>query len=161
MMGRRLYPRADKLLICADSGGSKGYRFRWWKAGLQRLADALGLDVTVCHVPPGTSKWNKIEHRLFSHIAVNWRGQPLTSHEVIVDLIAATETQSGLKVKARLDKGKYPSKLNVSDEEMASLCLKPHSFHGDWTYSEVLGLEKAQFGKFAHSSGADVAARIR
>ena len=79
MMGRRLYPRADKLLTCADSGGSKGYRFRWWKAGLQRLADALGLDVTVCRVPPGTSKWNKIEHRLFSHIAVNWRGQPLTS----------------------------------------------------------------------------------
>ena len=135
MMGRRLYPKADKLLICADSGGSNGYRLRLWKAGLQRLADALGLDVTVCHFPPGTSKWNKIEHRLFSHIAMNWRGQPLTSHEVIVDLIAATETRSGLKVKARLDRGKYPTKLKVSDEEMASLCLKPHSFHGDWNYT--------------------------
>ena len=117
--------------------------------------------MTVCRLPPGTSKWNKIEHRLFSHIAVNWRGPPSTGHEVIVDLIAATETQSGLKVKARLDKGNYPTKLNVSDEEMASLCLKPHSFHGDWSYSEFLGLEKAQFGGSAHSAGADVAARIR
>ena len=91
--------------------------------------------MTVCRVPPGTSKWNRIEHRLFSHIAVNWRGQPSTGHEVIVDLIAATETQSGLKVKARLDKGKHPSKLSVSDQEMASLYLNPHSFHGDWNYT--------------------------
>ena len=135
VMGRPLYPKANQLLICADSGGSNGYRLRLWKVGLQKLADALGLDVTVCHFPPGTSKWNKIEHRLFSHIAMNWRGQPLTSHEVMVDLIAATKTRSGLEVKVRLDKGEYPTKIKVSDEELAAVNIQRHAFHGDWNYT--------------------------
>ena len=135
VMGRPLYPKANQLLICADSGGSNGYRLRLWKVGLQKLADALGLDVTVCHFPPGTSKWNKIEHRLFSHIAMNWRGQPLNSHEVMVDLIAATKTRSGLEVKVRLDKGEYPIKIKVSDEELAAVNIHRHAFHGDWNYT--------------------------
>lgn len=134
-MGRRLYPDVKELLICADSGGSNGYRIRLWKVELQRLADTMGMDVTVCHFPPGTSKWNKVEHRLFSYISMNWRGQPLTSHEVIVNLIGATTTRSGLRVKARLDRKKYPTKVKVSDEEMGHLNIKPHKFHGEWNYT--------------------------
>ena len=135
MMGRPLYPKAKQLLVCADSGGSNGYRLRLWKVGLQKLANAIGLDVTACHFPPGTSKWNQVEHRLFSHIAMNWRGQPLTSHEVMVDLIAATTTRSGLQVKVRLDAAEYPTKLKVSDEELAAVNIQRHSFHGDWNYT--------------------------
>jgi transposase len=108
-MGQRVYPRADELLICADSGGSNGYRTRLWKVELQRFADETGLEVTVCHLPPGTSKWNKIEHRLFSYISMNWRGKPLISHEVVVNLIAATTTTKGLKVKARLELKPIPN----------------------------------------------------
>jgi hypothetical protein len=134
-MGRRVYPRADKLLICADSGGSNGYRTKLWKVELQRLADDTGLEVTVCHLPPGTSKWNKIEHRLFSYISMNWRGRPLVSHEVVVNLIAATTTAKGLKVKARLDSNEYPLKVKVSKEAMRSINLRPHAFHGEWNYT--------------------------
>ena len=134
-MGKRCYPHARELLVTADSGGSNGYRTRLWKVELQRLADELGLDIGVCHFPPGTSKWNKIEHRLFSHISMNWRGQPLVSHEVVVSLIGATTTSSGLRVKARLDRRTYPTKVRVSDEDMASIDLVPYSFHGDWNYT--------------------------
>lgn len=134
-MGSEVYLKAEQLLICADSGGSNGYRRRLWKADLQRLVDETGLAVTVCHLPPGTSKWNKIEHRLFSHISMNWRGRPLITHEVVVKLIGSTKTKTGLKVKARLDKGKYPLKIKVSDEEMESLNIEPHAFHGEWNYT--------------------------
>lgn len=134
-MGKPLYPRVRALLICADSGGSNGYRVRLWKRELQKLADTIGLDITVCHLPPGTSKWNKIEHRLFSYITMNWRAQPLISHEVIVDLIGSTTTQSGLRVEAQLDTNVYPLKIQVSDEEMAALRITPHDFHGEWNYT--------------------------
>jgi transposase len=134
-MGRRAYPKATKLLICADSGGSNGYRRRLWKVEIQRFADRTGLKVTVCHFPPGTSKWNKVEHRLFSHISMNWRGQALTSHEVVVNLIGATKTRSGMNVKAKLDKRKYPTKIQVSDEEMEQLKITQHKFHGEWNYT--------------------------
>jgi len=134
-MGRQAYPKAERLLICADSGGSNGYRLRLWKFELQSFVDETGTWVTVCHLPPGTSKWNKIEHRLFSHISMNWRGRPLVSHEVVVKLIGATMTKTGLKVKAKLDKRKYPLKVQVSDEEMQSLNIEPHKFHGEWNYT--------------------------
>jgi hypothetical protein len=134
-LGKRLYPEGQGLLICADSGGSNGYRIRLWKVELQNLADEMGIPVTVCHFPPGTSKWNKIEHRLFSHISMNWRGQPLVSHEIVVNLIGATKTRSGLRVKARLDTNAYPTKVKISDEEMNQLNLRPHTFHGDWNYT--------------------------
>ena len=134
-MGWREYPNAQRLLICADSGGSNGYRIRLWKFELQAFADETGLEAKVCHLPPGTSKWNKIEHRLFSHISMNWRGRPLVSHEVIVKLIGATMTKTGLKVKAKLDKRKYPLKVKVSDEDMRSLNIKPDKFHGEWNYT--------------------------
>ncbi len=134
-VGKRAYPQARKLLICADSGGSNGYRTRLWKCELQALADLAGVEITVYHFPPGTSKWNKIEHRLFSFISMNWRGQPLISHEVIVNLIGATKTRTGLRVKARLDKRKYPRSIKVSDEELAIVKLKPHKFHGEWNYT--------------------------
>lgn len=134
-MGSQAYPKADRLLICADSGGSNGYRIRLWKYELQSLVDATGLWVTVCHLPPGTSKWNKIEHRLFSHISMNWRGRPLVSHEVVVKLIGATMTNNGLKVQAKLDRRKYPLKVKVSDEDMKSLNIEPHKFHGEWNYT--------------------------
>ncbi len=134
-MGQQRYPKAYKLLICADSGGSNGYRVRLWKRELQQLVNAVGLDVTVCHFPPGTSKWNKIEHRLFGHISMNWRGQPLISHEVIVDSIGTTTTKSGLPVTAKLDTNAYPIKIKVSNEEMASLNIRPHAFHGEWNYT--------------------------
>lgn len=134
-VGKRVYPQAQKLLICADSGGSNGYRTRLWKCELQALANLARVDITVCHFPPGTSKWNKIEHRLFSFISMNWRGQPLVSHEVIVNLIGATKTRSGLRVKARLDKKTYPASIKVSDEELATVKLTPHKFHGEWNYT--------------------------
>jgi AcrR family transcriptional regulator len=134
-MGRTLYKKAKPLLICADSGGSNGYRVRLWKVELQKLADTLGVVVTVCHLPPGTSKWNKIEHRLFSHISLNWRGRPLVSHEVIVALIGATTTQTGLRVEAQLDRQTYPTRVEVSDEQLARVRLCPHQFHGEWNYS--------------------------
>jgi transposase len=134
-MGKPLYPRVRTLLICADSGGSNGYRVRLWKRELQRLANTLGLDITVCHFPPGTSKWNKIAHRLFSYISMNWRGQPLISHEVVVELIGATTTHSGLRVEAQLDTNAYPTKIKVSDGEMAALHITPHAFHGEWNYT--------------------------
>ena len=124
--GEPVYPEAQKLLICADSGGSNGYRIRLWKVELQKFGDETGLEVAVCHLPPGTSKWHKIEHRLFSHISMNWRGRPLVSHEVVVKLIGKTKTKTGLKVKAKLDKRKYPTKVNVSDEEMEKLNIEYH-----------------------------------
>ena len=134
-MGEDLYPDAGRLLICADGGGSNGYRLRLWKVELQRWADETGLEVTVCHLPPGTSKWNKIEHRLFSHITMNWRGRPLVSHQVVVELIAATRTATGLEIEARLDTGSYPTEVKVSKEQMKQLRLKPHEFHGEWNYT--------------------------
>jgi transposase len=134
-MGQRVYPKVGQLLICADSGGSNGYRTRLWKVELQRFADETGLEVTVCHLPPGTSKWNKIEHRLFSHISMNWRGRPLVSHEVVVNLIAATTTTKGLKVRARLDDHLYPLKVEVTQEALQQVNLQPHDFHGEWNYT--------------------------
>jgi hypothetical protein len=133
--GRALYPNADRLLVCADAGGSNGYRVRAWKTELARFAAETGLAVTVCHFPPGTSKWNKIEHRLFSHISMNWRGRPLTSHEVIVELIAATQTHSGLKVRAALDQGSYPLGVKISDRDLAAVPLRRHGWHGEWNYT--------------------------
>jgi DDE family transposase len=134
-MGSQLYPDAKRLLLSADSGGSNGYRVRLWKLELQRFADATGLEVTVCHLPPGTSKWNKIEHRLFSHITMNWRGRPLISHEVILRLIGATTTRTGLQVHAELDRGVYPTHVKVSDRELDAVHLTPHEFHGEWNYT--------------------------
>ncbi|MBP1735641.1 MAG: Rhodopirellula transposase family protein [Deltaproteobacteria bacterium] len=134
-MGQEVYPDAEELLICADGGGSNGYRVRLWKVELQTLSTETGMGITICHFPPGTSKWNKIEHRLFSHISMNWRGRPLVSHEVIVKLIGKTSTRNGLRVKAKLDRRKYPTKVKVSDKEMERIKLKPHSFHGEWNYS--------------------------
>jgi hypothetical protein len=133
--GRVLYPKATRLLVCADAGGSNGYRIRAWKTQLARLAADSGLAVTVCHFPPGTSKWNKIEHRLFSHISMNWRGRPLVSHEVILELIAATRTRSGLRVQAELDQRSYPLGVRVSDRELAAVPLRRHDWHGEWNYT--------------------------
>ena len=134
-MGHPLYPQAERVLICADSGGSNGYRIRLWKLELQRWANETGLDVTVCHYPPGTSKWNKIEHRLFSHITMNWRGRPLVSYQVIVNLIGATTTRAGLRVQADLDTDVYPTKVKVTDKQLATVDLHPHRFHGEWNYT--------------------------
>lgn len=134
-MGQQSYPQATEILITADSGGSNGSRVRLWKLELQRLADETGLTLRVCHLPPGTSKWNKIEHRLFAFISQNWRGKPLISHQVIVDLIAATTTRSGLKVRAQIDSSLYPSGLKVSDEQVAALNIQRDAFHGEWNYS--------------------------
>jgi len=133
-MGRPTYPMAHRLLITADSGGSNGARIRLWKWELQQFADETGLEISVCHFPPGTSKWNKIEHRLFSFISQNWRGKPLISHEVIINLIAATTSKTGLKVKSALDSNTYPAGIKVSDQQMAELRLKKDAFHGDWNY---------------------------
>jgi hypothetical protein len=132
--GKHSYPRATRLLITADAGGSNGYRVRAWKIELATLAAQTGLTITVCHLPPGTSKWNRIEHRLFSHITMNWRGRPLTSHEVIVQTIAATTTRSGLRVHAELDTGTYPTGVQIGDADMAALPITQHTFHGDWNY---------------------------
>ena len=134
-MGVKRYPDAKALLITADGGGSNGSRCRLWKVALQSLSQRLGLPIHVCHFPPGTSKWNKIEHRMFSHITQNWRGRPLVSHEVIVNLIANTRTRAGLKIRAELDRGRYPTGIKISDAELASLNLKLDSFHGDWNYT--------------------------
>jgi hypothetical protein len=134
-LGRQHYPRASSLLITADSGGSNGSRLRLWKWELQQLAQQTGLGISVCHLPPGTSKWNKIEHRLFSFISQNWRGQPLLSHAAIVSLIAATQTKTGLKVRCVLDAHKYPKNVKLTDEQMLAINLKPHRFHGDWNYT--------------------------
>ena len=134
-MGIRVYPRARRLLITADAGGSNGARLRLWKVELQKLADELRLPISVCHFPPGTSKWNKIEHRLFSFISQNWRGKPLITHEVIVKLIASTTTTTGLRVRSRLDTKSYPAGVKVSRQAMDALALRPQSFHGDWNYT--------------------------
>lgn len=134
-MGQQRFPRARKMLITADGGGSNSHRSRLWKVALQGLADELGIRLFVCHFPPGTSKWNKIEHRLFSFITKNWRGRPLVSQEVIVNLIANTTTRTGLLVKAALDTNRYPTKTKVTDEQLGQLRLKRHDFHGDWNYT--------------------------
>ena len=134
-VGRSQYPKAKRLLISADGGGSNGSRVRLWKWELQQLADETELAISVCHLPPGTSKWNKIEHRLFAWISQNWRGKPLTSYAVILKLIAATTTQAGLTVQCQLDTNTYPAGRKVSDEDMASICLVPDAFHGEWNYT--------------------------
>jgi hypothetical protein len=133
--GTHDYPAATRLLITADAGGSNGYRSRTWKTELAALAAQTGLAITVCHLPPGTSKWNKIEHRLFCHITMNWRGRPLTSHEVILASIAATTTATGLSVHAQLDTGDYPTGIQISNAQMAALPIARHTFHGDWNYT--------------------------
>ena len=135
LVGKPTYPQARQLLITADSGGSNGYRLRLWKHQLQQFADTTGLEVSGCHLPPATSKWHKIEHRLFSHISMNWRGRPLSSHEVIVELISATTTTNGLTVQAELAPGVYPLKVKVSDAELATVQITPHAFHGEWNYT--------------------------
>jgi hypothetical protein len=135
MMGREAYPEARQLLITADSGGSNGSRVRLWKLELQKLADETGLEISVSHFPPGTSKWNRIEHRLFSFITKNWRGKPKVSHEVIVNLIAATTTRAGLRVQSQLDTGKYPKGIKVGKQEFAAIHLRPDTFHGEWNYT--------------------------
>jgi hypothetical protein len=132
--GKRLYPRARRLLITADGGGSNGYRLRLWKLELQKLADATTLAIEVCHFPPGTSKWNKVEHRLFSFISSNWRGEPLRDYETIVRLIAGTTTAKGLAVSCRLDRRTYPAGRKVTDEEMKRIRITPQAFHGEWNY---------------------------
>jgi len=134
-MGQESYPTATRLLITADSGGSNGYRVRLWKLKLQEMADETGLEISVCHLPPGTSKWNKIEHRLFSFISQNWRGKPLISHEVIVNLIASTQTERGLTVHCELDKRSYPTRITVSKKEFDQINITRDSFHGDWNYT--------------------------
>ena len=136
-MGQPLYPDATRLLVTADAGGSNGARLRLWKAELGKLADETGLEIAVCHFPPGTSKWNKIEHRLFSAITMNWRGKPLVSHEAIVRLIAATTTRTGLRVRSALDTRRYPKGVKVGDAEMEALYLQRDAFHGDWNYTLI------------------------
>jgi len=135
VMGKPFYPDAKELIITADGGGSNGSRVRLWKLELQQLSDELGIPIRVSHFPPGTSKWNKIEHRLFSHISMNWRGQPLVSHEVIVSLIAATATRKELKVRAELDSKPYPKGIKVTDEEFAAIRILRDEFHGEWNYT--------------------------
>lgn len=134
-MGCERSPKATELTITADGGGSNGYRVRLWKLELSRLAKETGLRIRVSHFPPGTSKWNKIEHRLFSFITMNWRGRPLISHEVIVQLIAGTRTRSGLKVRSELDTNSYPKGLVVSDADFSTIAIEPDEFHGEWNYS--------------------------
>jgi Rhodopirellula transposase DDE domain len=134
-MGCTVYPEAKELLITADCGGSNGNRCRLWKVQLQGLADELGLKLSVCHFPPGTSKWNKIEHRMFCHITENWRGQPLVSHQVVVNLIGSTRTRTGLQIKAELDGNCYKQGIKVSDEELGRVQLKRNKFHGEWNYT--------------------------
>ncbi|MFZ5501428.1 MAG: ISAzo13 family transposase [Candidatus Micrarchaeota archaeon] len=134
-MGSKAYAKPNRILICADAGGSNGNRLRLWKVSLQAFANELGLPLTVCHYPPGTSKWNKIEHRLFSFISINWRGQPLCNYETVVKLIGSTRTRSGLKVKALLDKRTYETSRPVSKDELQAVRLKRHDFHLDWNYT--------------------------
>jgi hypothetical protein len=135
MMGRTRYPKATELLITADGGGSNGSRNRLWKLKLQGLADEMGLRISVCHFPPGTSKWNKIEHRLFSFISMNWRGRPLINVETVVNLIANTTTETGLRIQAELDQNNYQKGIKVSDKEFKTINLKEANFHGKWNYS--------------------------
>jgi hypothetical protein len=135
--GRKLYSVATELVITADGGGSNGSRLRLWKLSLQALADETGLNISVCHFPPGTSKWNKVEHRLFSFISSNWRGQPLRDYETVVNLIARTTTAKGLTVTCRLDRQKYPTGRKVDDKEFGRVNLQRHKFHGDWNYTIV------------------------
>jgi Rhodopirellula transposase DDE domain len=134
-MGAKRYPEATKLLVTADGGGSNSTRCRLWKVALQDLAITLGIPIHVCHFPPGTSKWNKIEHRMFCHITQNWRGRPLVSHEVIINLIANTATEQGLHIEAELDTATYPLHTKVTDEELATVNIQRHKFHGEWNYS--------------------------
>ena len=134
-MGKNLYPEVNKLMITADSGGSNGYRRRLWKTELQTFADQMGLSIHVNHLPPGTSKWNKIEHRLFSFISQNWRGKPLISYEVIISLIGSTKTTKGLKVTCCLDENKYPKGIKVRDIELEALNIERADFHGEWNYT--------------------------
>jgi len=134
-LGRRQYPQAHELLICADGGGSNGSRNRAWKFHLQDLADELGLAITVCHYPPGASKWNKIEHRMFSFISMNWRGEPLVSFETVINLISATRTRTGLSIKASLDTNEYQTGVKISDQQMQKLQIRPHEVHGQWNYT--------------------------
>ncbi len=134
-MGSSAYPRARRLLITADAGGSNGYRARLWKVELQGLSDDLGLRISVCHFPPGTSKWNKIEHRMFCHITQNWRGRPLRSRAIVVNLIGHTTTKAGLRIQAELDASNYRKGIKVSDEELAAINLERDSFHGEWNYT--------------------------
>jgi len=134
-MGQQVYPNAQRLLITADSGGSNGYRTRLWKTELQKVANETALEISVCHLPPGTSKWNKIEHRLFSYISQNWRGKPLVSHEVIVNLIASTTTRTGLTVRCELDTNKYPKGIRITDKELKQVHIIRDPFHGEWNYT--------------------------
>ena len=134
-MGSQVYPQAKRLLITADGGGSNGSRCRLWKVELQRLADEIGLRISVCHFPPGTSKWNKIEHRMFCHITENWRGRPLVSREVVVNLIGHTTTQTGLAIRSALDENRYPTGREVTTQQMESLSMKQDKFHGEWNYT--------------------------
>jgi hypothetical protein len=133
--GKKAYPTAQKLLICADGGGSNGSRLRAWKVNLQRLANHIRVPITVCHYPPGTSKWNKIEHRLFSFISLNWKGQPLVSYEAIINLIGSTRTRTGLRVKALLDTTEYETGVSVSSQQIEELNLRRHSIHPEWNYT--------------------------
>jgi hypothetical protein len=151
--GHLTYPHATRLLITADAGGSNGYRTRAWKTELAALAAQTGLALTVCHFPPGTSKWNKVEHRLFSHITMNWRGRPLTSHEVIVQAIAATTTRTGLTVRAELDTGSYPTGVTISNTAWAALPITRHTFHGDWNYTLHPAANNLETG--CHTSESD------
>jgi Rhodopirellula transposase DDE domain len=133
-VGRHRYPHANQLLICADGGGSNGYRIRAWKIELAKLAADTGLQITVCHLPPGTSKWNKIEHRLFSQITMNWRGRPLTTHQTIIDLISNTTTTTGLTVHCVLDTDQYPTGIKYTKKDVDALPITRHDFHGEWNY---------------------------
>jgi hypothetical protein len=142
-MGSRVYPQAKRLLVTADGGGSNGSRCRLWKVELQRLAAETGLRISVCHFPPGTSKWNKIEHRMFCQITQNWRGRPLVSREVVVNLIGRTTTETGLSIQSELDEGSYPTGREVTDEQMKGLSIKKDKFHGEWNYTI---LPKANIG---------------
>ena len=138
-VGSKRYPNARRLLLTADAGGSNGYRLRLWKVELAKLAAETGLDITVCHYPPGTSKWNKVEHRLFSFISINWRGRPLTEYQVVIETIAATTTKSGLTVEAALDQGTYPTKVKVSNAQIRAVPLTRQAFHGEWNYTVHCG----------------------
>jgi hypothetical protein len=143
-MGRKAYPKATSLLVTADSGGSNGSRVRLWKWELQKLADKTGLVISVSHLPPGTSKWNKIEHRMFCFISQNWRGRPLLTHATIVSLIGATRTTTGLKIRCQIDRTVYPSGIEVTDQQMASIALERGDFHGDWNYTIWPGKKRRQ-----------------
>ncbi len=135
LKGRARFPDAERLLITADAGGSNGYRLRAWKVELARLAAQTGLAITVCHYPPGTSKWNRIEHRMFSFITTNWRGRPLTTLRTIIELISATTTETGLIVQAAYDANWYPTGIKITDAQLAAVPLQPHDFHGEWNYT--------------------------